>query len=191
MTQYRKEKKRPLKKQFLILCEGETEVLYFKTFRKENRVKLSAVDVIPYKPINHDPNGLVEQAIKEKKKGEYEKIWVVFDRDCHHKIDTAQKKAQVNKINIAYSNICFEFWILLHFEETSRAFRSKDELVKYLKKEHNHAKDINHYDKLKPNMKLAIERAKKLKKENQKTTLTFETNPQTNIHEIITDLLDC
>ena len=47
--------------------------------------------------------------------------------------------ADINNINIAFSSISFEYWILLHFEYTSRVFYKSDEIIKLLK-------DKNHID---------------------------------------------
>jgi len=61
--------KRPkirLQKRGLILCEGETEEYFFKgiiTNRKRRR-NLSSIDVDIYKPRNHSPKGLINEAKK-------------------------------------------------------------------------------------------------------------------------------
>jgi len=57
---------------------------------------------------------------------EYAEVWAVFDKDQHPGHERAFKMAQeeINgkKVNIAFSSIAFEHWILLHFEQNITGF---------------------------------------------------------------------
>lgn len=159
-----------IKKRILILCEGEkTEVFYFKGFKRDEyfRRKFSAVSIEVYHPADHSPLGLVKEAIQQKntavrEKNPFDQIWVVFDKDGHSNIPDAFSLANTKKISIAFSNICFEYWILLHYEKTTKAFESCDKIIEYIKKQHhgNYAKTMDVFEKMKPAMPTAIENNK-------------------------------
>ena len=60
-------------------------------------------------------------------------FWVVYDRESMVKYspelhDQARSKATSKGINIAFSNVCFEVWILLHFLPTAAPYDSYDDL---------------------------------------------------------------
>lgn len=78
------------------------------------------------------PWQLVDEASKLKICAEDgDQIWCVFDiddflRDNQEQFRKALAKAQKNKIKIAWSNQCFELWLMLHFEQISTAISNKD-----------------------------------------------------------------
>ena len=102
-------------KRFLILCEGQTERLYFKSFHDRG------VSVEPRDP-NGDRNRLVEDAIASDD-GSYDQIWVVFDLDYlpakgntqFQDFDAAIARALAKNIKVAYSVDAFELWFCLHY----------------------------------------------------------------------------
>lgn len=102
---------RPLRKAFLIVCEGEkTEPLYFKGF------KLGSVEV---RGLGKNTKTLVEDAIRLKEAGDpYDQYWCVFDRDSFpaNQFNGALQKAASAGFEVAYSNEAFEIWYLLHFD---------------------------------------------------------------------------
>ncbi len=114
------ERPKPTKKEkptILIVCEGKnTEPSYFKQF------KLSLANI---KTVGKGFNtvSLVKQTIALNKKGNYEKVWCVFDADPKpinpkqaQNFNNAIKMATANGFGVAYSNQAFEYWLLLHFE---------------------------------------------------------------------------
>ncbi|WP_407457122.1 RloB family protein [Fibrobacter sp.] len=50
---------------------------------------------------------------------EYDRVWAVFDKDEFDDFDDAIKLAESKNINCAWSNKCFELWLLLHFKDVS------------------------------------------------------------------------
>lgn len=80
----------------------------------------------------------------------------MFDREAEAKYphtlhQQAREKADANGIQIAFSNVCFEYWILLHFEFTTSCFGSYDELKRNSKlTEYLRHIGINNYDKASP-----------------------------------------
>jgi hypothetical protein len=164
-----------LPKRILILCEGESEKIYLEGMRIEHSKRYSSIDIEVYQPKNYSPVGLVNEAKKKMKdaKKEYPffSVWIVFDKDKHQNIDQTFSIAKQNlpKINIAFSNICFEYWIFLHFEKKKRAFRDSDELIKYIEKkcQFNYSKTMNIYPALKDKISQAIENCKWLHQQNK------------------------
>lgn len=49
--------------------------------------------------------------------GEQAVVWCLFDRDRHPGIDPLVADARHEDVRVAFSHPCFEFWILLHFED--------------------------------------------------------------------------
>ena len=51
---------------------------------------------------------------------EYDKIFIILDRDCHsfteEQFDEVIVKSKDNNLNLGISNPCFEFFLLLHFD---------------------------------------------------------------------------
>ncbi len=76
-------------------------------------------------PITGVPMTVVQAAIEEREallnarrrsKDSFDvfRVWAVFDRDDHPNVPDALALAKENKIDIAFSNPCFEIWPLLH-----------------------------------------------------------------------------
>jgi hypothetical protein len=117
-------------KRILNITEDEkSSKIYFESFKKDEKLKrqLSSLDIKVVHPKNHNPVGLVSKAkeLKQKAKRErnsFDEVWIALDKDGHANIDKAIVTAKDNKIQVALSVICFEYWILLHFERTTRPF---------------------------------------------------------------------
>lgn len=68
------------------------------------------------------PSRVVEHALavaeedNSRRRGQYEEIWAIFDRDEHPDVLAACDAVKAHpKIKIAFSNPSFDFWLLLHF----------------------------------------------------------------------------
>jgi hypothetical protein len=152
------------RKRILILCEGETEVGYFKGIQHddEHKRKLQAIEIDIYQPQNYSPLGLVNAAKARMKhakreKNPYDYTWVVFDRNGHAKIPEAFDMAKKNNISIAFSIVCFEYWIILHYEKTTKPFNSCDQTIDYLKALYiDYEKGGNHFKRLRNRVDTAI-----------------------------------
>lgn len=81
------------------------------------------------------PVELVKEAIAHKTSGNDKDIyWVVFDRESvrkysHEKHLEARQTANDHDIEIAFSNVCFEYWFLLHFGYSAASYDSCDDLL--------------------------------------------------------------
>ena len=186
-----------------IFCEGaKTEPNYLNGYieRCFPGTKLTIVE-----PTNKNtPVQLVEEAVKAKRYKETPKedaFWVVFDRESAIKYPDAlhaeaYAKAKANGIRIAFSNICFEVWLLLHFQATVSAYDSCDDLRKRSSLE----KHIPNYDKGKRRRYTADEVSNARKnavKLNEQTiagadaswTKPYQWNPYTDVYELL-DAMD-
>ncbi len=133
----------------LIVCEGaKTEPLYFEWLCDEWKLKTRFFSKaeIHGEDCGSAPISVVNRAIELKdarlrhSKREFtepfDQVWCVFDRNGHHGIPEAKEKARANDINVAFSDPCFEYWYLLHFEYTTMAFTRCNEAENRLRTIH-------------------------------------------------------
>jgi hypothetical protein len=122
-----------------IYCEGEkTEPIYLNGYLRSlpSQTRKTVVSVEATK--KNTPVQLVEVAIAAKaspKSLPEDEFRVVYDRESTSKYPEtlhakAMDKAVGNGINTALSNVCFEYWLLLHFVETSAPYSSFEDLRK-------------------------------------------------------------
>lgn len=119
-----------------IYCEGlKTEPYYIKSFVQF--FHSTHRDILIVEQTNKNtPVQLVETAINAKALGNKDDVyWVVFDREAISKYsDTlhleARQKAIGGNINIGFSNICFELWLLMHFVNSNASYSNCDDLLK-------------------------------------------------------------
>jgi hypothetical protein len=189
----------PLPKRILIVCEGESEQIYLNGLKKDlwKRNRHNNIEIEMYQPNDFSPIGIVNEARKKvrearKDKYPYASIWVVFDKDAHAGIDRAFSLAENNnpKIDIAFSNVCFEYWVLLHFEKTSSYFRDSHALISCIETKHHfpYNKTMNIYEGIKHLSQNALENADWLKSINQfdldAGAKPYELNAYTDFHEL-------
>ena len=105
---------------FLIVCEGQTERLYLRSFEVYN-VNLKILEE------NASPLERVKEAIRLKEEGDYGQVWCVFDFDVDHSnpaqgqmFNQAMAAARQNGVKCAYSNDSFELWFILHYNFTDQ-----------------------------------------------------------------------
>ncbi|MEE1277106.1 MAG: RloB family protein [Fibrobacteraceae bacterium] len=128
----RKKKSLSLRKLFLIACEGEkTEPNYINDLvqseKDAKRIAIGSKVLI----VNHqhtDPCGVLTDLCSDPNYEDAEQRWIVIDRDAVENIksengghtqknfDEALCNASEKGVSVAYSNPCFELWLILHFE---------------------------------------------------------------------------
>lgn len=95
-----------------------------RRFLRETAKDLDLVD-IENKYIAQ-PTRYVREAQMGLEDGTYSEVWAVFDKDGHpnheEAFNLASKNISGKKVNIAFTSIAFEYWILLHFEFNDTAF---------------------------------------------------------------------
>lgn len=192
-----------VKKKFLIVCEGQTEELYFKSFPIANA---------SVKPVHLgcSKTALVMCAL-EMSIEDYDEIWCVFDFDV--KLDVSNQKDDFNtaismaarastndcKIFCAYSNDAFELWFILHYlyldQQYHRVFffEKLSELwnINYEAHGKERAFALKIYEKLKnevqANQENAIKNAEKLYLAVESLPY-HEQNPVTTVYQLVREL---
>jgi hypothetical protein len=83
-------------------------------------------DEIPGVP----PLKWVVAAHEELNDGTFNEVWVVFDNDGHpakqEAFELAQKTINGKQVQVAYTSIAFEYYLLLHFERKYYAFQKSE-----------------------------------------------------------------
>ena len=153
--------------------------------------------------IKTDAKNLVK--IASEARDDYDEVWAVFDKDGYTKhqeaFENAQKPERGEKVvNIAFSSIAIEHWILLHYEQNKMAFNKSEDVTDYLKGQEyflDNPKDSETliYSQLKEKTKIAIENAAWLRMEME-TELEanggriYELNPYVTVDELVRKLLN-
>lgn len=181
----------------LIVCEGEkTERYYFQELCDHYRLNSTNVEISG--DCGSAPINVIERAKAlyqaEKRNGiPFDRVYCVFDKDTHSTYKSALEAVTSIKPNATFfatnSVPCFEYWLLLHFVDTTKPFYGTegaksagdqvlDELKKYIA---DYAKgDHGHFENLFGQLPQAIQRSRRvLKSANTSGT----DNPTTLVHE--------
>nr|WP_246458376.1 RloB family protein [Saccharopolyspora gloriosae] len=124
----------------MVLCgAAETERQYLRALH--SHLRTLAVDV-QLESEAVDPVTLVAKAKRWRSRnpGAYDEIWCVVDVD-EFDIDAARSAAKKANITLAVSNPCFEYWLLLHFEDFGGALHDYRAAASRLKRH------VRHYEK--------------------------------------------
>lgn len=133
-----------LKSKIFILCNGElAEPLFFQAYK--DHLKAHNIVIRQRKEfLQTAPWQFIEVAVNYKeelrRKGEFssedgDQLWCVFDVDRYLEDNSeafrnALRIAEGNEINLAWSNECFEYWLLCHFALVESTIPRKDYHVK-------------------------------------------------------------
>lgn len=79
-------------------------------------------NALDYDNYRAQPTRYVREAELFLKDGTYGEAWAVYDHDNFPEHEDASTHAKTVGVNIAYSSISFEEWILIHFERNKYAF---------------------------------------------------------------------
>jgi hypothetical protein len=179
-----------------IACEGsKTEPNYLRGLCKY--LKLNPANVIIRScPLSSDPVGIVKFALNAHEHDDYDRIYCVFDKE-HTNYQQALDKINATKKVAIYaitSVPCFEYWLLLHYKDSSKPFYQKNnksvgeqlksELKKYIKNYHESSKEI--FEVTRPYLQDAIVRAKQIDKLQMNNATD---NPSTKVYQLVEDLM--
>lgn len=158
--------------------------------------------------------GVVKYAVEMRRKMwedeniTFEQTWAVFDKDDldlspgnRANFEEAFKVGESSGVSIAYSNECFELWLLLHFTDISdeQPIPRKDlyaMLEAMIQKcadpqfryEHGNATVLNYVQQY-GNESMAIQRAEALDiKQVNKGFAPMERNPDTRVYALVQEL---
>jgi len=125
----------------LIFCEGrKTEPQYIRGLCEARRINLANVRVI-FGDHETDAASLVRKAqALFKADNDYDRVFVICDDD-RAPLDRARKEARARLKNangnmlvveLIATRPCFEYWLLLHFEYSARAYGNAAEVIRDL-----------------------------------------------------------
>jgi hypothetical protein len=186
-------------KRILIVCEGETERIYFMELRRKFQLHAVVVDT---KNVGSAPINVVERALKKRNEvknqpeDKFDEIWCVFDRESETENSTfheAVKKAQDNSLQLAVSNPSFEFWYLLHFRETTRLFANSHEVERELRNKTyipDYEKNMDVYARLADKTEDAIKRSQHIRQNHPDYPTDKFPNPSTTVCKLVKKLRD-
>lgn len=107
----------------LIFSEGKnTEPQYLEGFAAAHgnslvKLKIVAAAGVPMTIVNSATEAKLGFFRSKDSFTRYDQIWAVFDRDAHDNVEQAISTAKARGIKVAFSNPCFEVWLLLHHTE--------------------------------------------------------------------------
>lgn len=191
---------RKRKKIIFIATEGKnkTEKLYFKKFNSDK------VQIRFAKGGSTDPVNMVSELLSECKDMGFDPeagdtAYCVLDSDFavskNNQIALADKKAVANDLSLIVSSPCFEIWYLCHYDYSTKAFGSNEEVIDELKKripQYDKNKE-DMYELLRPMQDDAVVNAKRLEKYNLqsgKKPHTVEFMPSTEAYRIIETIME-
>jgi hypothetical protein len=116
------------KPKIIIYSEGEkTEFDYFKEIERAFPCVLVDVEIIEGAGV---PFTIAEKATRAAQEERYrnrrqsyagrDEFWAVFDRDEHPNVPEAISRCRDANVGVAFSNPCFELWLILHFQDFDR-----------------------------------------------------------------------
>jgi len=182
-------------KKVLIVCEDEKSApLYFRELCRDLQI-LVFIEICG-EECGSAPINVVDYAIKRKGENfkargnpHFENIWCVMDVDKHTTLAKAINKAKGNKIAVALSNPCIEYWFLLHFRKTSKYFSSPDQVVLELKKHvPQYDKGFAIYSVISDKTEIALSRAVELFKTRSSEETVVTLNSSTDVHLLMNQL---
>jgi hypothetical protein len=179
----------------LIVCEGEkTEPEYFEGLKKACRLSSANITIVPGD--GNDPVSIVKHALAEYRKGGYDRVFCVFDRDGHANYHEALDRAassppgKKGRLEAVTSVPCFEIWVLLHFAYSTASFMktgNKSACDNVINKVLVHLPEyqkamLGVFAKLQPHTDRAAIHADRLARHNRDTG---SDNPATGVHELV------
>lgn len=177
--------RREVRQRFLIVCEGgKTEPNYFRQFRVPGLV----IDVEGF---GLDPRQLVDEAVTQSRKDEYDQVWCVFDRDDWpvDNFNGALSSARAREIRVAWSNEAFELWYLLHFHYHDTAIPRSEYMTRLgsLLGRAYRKNRSDMYTELFDKMDVALKNAERLFDQYHPSN-PAQDNPSTTVHLLVMEL---
>lgn len=199
MRKTRKSKRRQPLKIIRLLCEGkETEPDYFRGVFNQNSANRRKYNFKAMQPKKYQPPlEIVKMCVQEledhlnldmKRKDIF--IWAVFDRDTHPKMAEAFQLAKKEGIDIVFSSISIEYWILLHYERKLQFFKDSEAIERYIRKNHDPTYNkTNVFKRLKDKVSTAVEHGEWVIEQTKEALAEgkqiYELNPYTDAHKLV------
>lgn len=182
----------------LIVIEGsKTELYYFQLLIDQLKLSTANIEVDPNS--GSAPQSVVQHAKQQYQKSlrsgnSFDRVYCVFDKDQHPRYQDAVSAVQTAKpANVFYvtpSVPCFEYWLLLHFEYTTKPYAqsgsrtpadcAKDDLKRHLP---DYDKgDLSTFQEVLTFIKTAIDHAKRA---NHAAKQNGTDNPSTEVNLLV------
>ncbi len=182
-------RKKILQVRVIILCNsGVAEPQYFQSLKDYLKIA-KRVKIISKSSCSDAPWRLIERAIEIKKENDEDEIWCVFDIDRYLSDNASKMKSSVKcavkaGIFLAWSNICFELWLLLHFIPFDSEYGCCGDYAEKIKKECaklkiKYQKNSDIFMYILPLQQQAIKNAKRICSDK------MEANPSTQIFKLV------
>lgn len=215
MPKPRKPAHKKVKAKVHIFCEGaKTEPNYIRAYINAfhptcARLKSAEKPIQIKDTVKNTPKQLVDEAVAFAMALEFEgdAVWVMYDREAVAKYSDADhqqawSKANKKGVKVALSNVCFEFWLLLHLNSSSLSAGKCDDVInsRIFKKAFNEI-GFAQYEKGKYALVQALMTLERInhaktdaKRLNQQTInsaneadvdLPYRLNPYTNVYEVL------
>jgi len=199
---------------FLIVTEGTvTEPLYFECILRDLQLRAVYVKVIPGNA--SDPRYVINTAAKEvkdlqsrRKKGllavtdpeKYDHVWAVIDTDVAVRRgfwNEVKQLAVARNVKLAHSTPCFEFWLLLHLQDTTRGDLYDGDAAKHAVRQEL-GRDYSTCEKVAreamplfmPYWPKAVRNAQRVRFHHYDAATQDPANPSTEVDLLIKDLND-
>ena len=199
--------KRPKRRFFLIVCEGEkTEPNYFEAIRL--KLPKDMVSRVVIRGAGKNTLSLIEEveAIIEQRRTQdlppFYNVWIVMDRDSFpaedfdnaiRKIEQHPEMPGAKKWFAAWSNEAFELWYILHYTEQTGGAIHREEYAEKLERflGHPYVKNsLTMFQELQCRTLDAIRRAQHGHHLLQRQHLSFSRmNPATTVYQLVSELL--
>lgn len=191
----------------ILFCEGMTEKNYFEYFTRAIKNKYTNISIEVQKAggnargvLNYANNFLDEEENNRKYK-DYDK-YLVFDCDAPEDIQSVIKDAINDKkeYKLLTSNLLFETWLLMHFENVEENFTKTQTYTKmamYLNVEKYDSKEKAKKGNIRKivqdnNVEKAIDNAEKMEKYYESFDISnsiAKMNPFTEVHKLVKQLM--
>lgn len=187
----------PTNKIIRIFCEGPSEKQYFDMLiGKYNKVNVTAERISISVHGGKKGRALLKKAhatlIAQKNK-KVDAAYVIFDRDDLKKeqLEECNTYARENGIQIMFSSICLEVWILMHFQKVNRVYSAKElnrvlSGEKYFNTDYSKFKGKPYDEFLYDKINLAKRNGDEMLK--NKPGLWYQYDPYTNISKYLHDI---
>ncbi len=137
------EKRKPRLRFLLSFEDAKSAPSYFHSLIKCERISPRSV-INRCAALGTDPKSVVDAAVDAEKqlgseefcRAEGDQVWIVIDVDEHPGLSNTLERCRQKKYNVALSNPCFEYWLLLHFEESAPGVNNCSEMISRHLKHH-------------------------------------------------------
>ncbi|WP_410654409.1 RloB family protein [Amycolatopsis sp. lyj-112] len=166
----------------LVVCGAEaTEPAYFEGLKRARR---NPAVTIKIKAKRGAPETVVKYAagMRDRAEGTHDEVWCVVDVD-EFDLGKAVATAYRLDVNLAISNPCFEFWLLLHFEACSAPLICYGDVAKRLVKHvPGFSKAALRFTDYESGVESAVIRARK---QNREPGAEHGRNPSTGVWALV------